>query len=337
MKMTGMQRVRSLLQGERLDRSPYSFWTHLPSVDLDPVKLAEETYRFYKTYELDFIKTMPNGLFSVEDFGCECDYSEIPLGGVAKITRFGVQSPEGWLRLKKPSVTEGALGRELESIRLLLAKVRGEAPVVATVFTPLTTAAKLCGPVFAQHMLEHPEKLRKGLEAIAEVTIEFAREALRQGCAGIFLANQKVDRKELTEQQYLQFAAPYDKQVLTAIQAESWFNVLHIHGNDTHYRLMYDYPVQAFNWHIGETAPSVAEFREALPGAVIVGGLQRYHITNGQNDKLRKDIEAVTGLIGTDRLILTPGCVIRYPVQPQVLHQLKNDIGGYPQPQQEAL
>ena len=86
-KMTKIERAAAAVSGEKPDRVPYSFWTHLPGIDLDPVLLAEKTYEFYKEYDIDVIKTMNNGMYAVEDFGCTVDYSEIQKGGTAKIDK----------------------------------------------------------------------------------------------------------------------------------------------------------------------------------------------------------------------------------------------------------
>ena len=51
--MTKMQRVRTAVLGGNTDHTPFGFWTHLPGIDLDPIRLAEETYEFYKTYDID--------------------------------------------------------------------------------------------------------------------------------------------------------------------------------------------------------------------------------------------------------------------------------------------
>lgn len=324
--MTGTERIRMILQGMKTDRIPYSFWTHLPTVDLDPEQLAEATYQFYKTFGLDFIKTMPNGLFSVEDFGCECDFSEIPSGGVAKITKYAVETPEDWGRLAKPDVEQGAFGRELRSLELLLAKVRGEAPVNVTVFSPLTTAQKLCGPNLIQHLRHHPEEVKPGLELIARVTSTFAKEAIRRGCAGVFYANQMATASIMNAEEYEEFGLPYDRMVLESIQDESWFNIMHIHGNDIMVELLMDLPVQAINWHIWETEPTPAKFMEAAKDKVIVGGLRRFDITEGDVEALVQQVQEMARFAEGSRLILSPGCVIRYPVQESVIHSVIGEI-----------
>ena len=91
--MTKMERIAAAIRGDAVDTVPYSLWSHLPLIDLDPVKNAEQTYGFYKTYDVDILKTMNNGMYSVEDFGAVADYSEIAGGGVAKIVSTPVHRP----------------------------------------------------------------------------------------------------------------------------------------------------------------------------------------------------------------------------------------------------
>ena len=105
--MTKKERIQAAIRGEEVDRVPYSLWTHLPVIDLDPVSNAEHTYDFYKKYDVDILKTMNNGMYSVEDFGAKTDFSDVPKGGVARITETPVKEPEDWLRLKPVSVGPG--------------------------------------------------------------------------------------------------------------------------------------------------------------------------------------------------------------------------------------
>ena len=47
-EMTKAERIRAALRGERPDRVPYALWSHFPGIDMDPEKLAEESWSFYK-------------------------------------------------------------------------------------------------------------------------------------------------------------------------------------------------------------------------------------------------------------------------------------------------
>ncbi len=311
--MQKIERVKKALRGEAVDRIPYSIWTHFPITDLDAAGLAKSTMAFYREYDLDFIKSMPNGMFSIEDYDCDCDFSEVPTGGVAKATKLAVTEPSDWEKLSDLDIERGALGRELESLNLIIKEIRGEAPVIATVFSPLTTALKLSGPNLMAHMLTDPEKVKAGLEILTSTTRRFAERAVEMGCAGIFLASQMSQRGKMSEAGYREFGVPYDLRVLDAIQADSWFNVIHIHGDDIMFNILKDYPVQGISWHVWETAPTVGEFVAANTGKCLVGGLRRFKITEGILPEIAKDIRETTRLTGGRRLFLAPGCEIRAP------------------------
>lgn len=226
--MTKKERIQAAIHGDAVDHVPYSLWTHLPGIDLDPARNAEHTYDFYKKYDVDILKTMNNGMYSVEDFGVTTDFSDIAKGGVAKITDTPVKEPEDWLKVKPVSVNAGALAREQKYLKLLLNKTKGEVPVVFTVFSPLTTANKLC-PSMMEHIREgHGNKVKEGLKAITEITCALVQRVIELGADGIFFATQ-LSSYDLTEESfYREYGMPYDLAVLSA--SSGWCNVLHAHG-----------------------------------------------------------------------------------------------------------
>lgn len=317
--MNKLERVKAALACETVDRPPYGFWTHMPGVDLEPQRLADATASFAARYDLDFIKSMPNGLYCVEDWGCVCDYSDIERGGVAKVVKPAVADIADWDRLGRVDVTRGSYGRELAHLDALTRKVGLEVPVLATAFSPLTIAAKLSNGVSREHIARDPEAVRRGLETITAVTCAFVRETLARGCAGVFLAIQEATRGAFADAAYRAYGAPYDHRVLeAAASAGGWFNALHIHGEDILFDVLRDYPVHALNWHIGETPPSIADYRSAGGAKPILGGLMRGHITQRDRAGIEADIvKAVKEAQGG--LLLAPACVIRHPVDDATL------------------
>jgi uroporphyrinogen decarboxylase len=313
-------RVRAALRGEAPDRPPYSFWTHLPGIDLDPRRLAAETALFASRYDIDVVKTMPNGLYCVEDWGCVCDYSDIARGGVAKVVDPAVKSEADWDRLEHVDVRGGAFGRELQHLAEVVKRLGAGVPILATVFAPLTIAGKLSNGLASAHMKNDGEALARGLETITEVTCEFTREALARGCAGIFLAVQEATRSETGEAAYRRFGAPYDARVLKAAKAAGgWFNSIHMHGDDILFDVMKDYDVDALNWHIGETPPAIADYRGSGGTKPILGGLQRAHITGKDRNGIAADIDRALAETQGRGIILAPACVIRHPVDHDTL------------------
>ena len=318
--MNKVERVKAALACEAVDRPPYGFWTHMPGIDLDPRRLAEATAAFYGRYDLDFIKSMPNGLYCVEDWGSVCDYSDIERGGVAKVVEAAVTKVSDWDALEHVDPTRGSFGRELEHLASLVQCVGPGVPVLATVFSPLTIAGKLSNGVSREHLEDDPDAVLRGLEVITDVTCAFARETLARGCAGVFFATQEAIRSAYDEPTYRTYGEPYDRRVLEAASsAGSWFNAVHMHGDDILFDVVKDYGVDALNWHIGETPPSIAEYRGAGGTRPILGGLQRGHITRRNREGIEADIARSVKETNGRGLLLAPACVIRHPVDEATL------------------
>ena len=318
--MNKTERIKAALRGEVVDRPPYGFWSHRPDIDLDPDRLAEETAAFCARLDLDFVKSMPNGFYCVEDWGCELDFSEIVLGGAAKVVRPAISAPADWRKLAALNPVQGALGREIRHLSQLVKRVGPDVPVLATVFSPLTIANKLSNGAHRAHLAGNPEAVMQGLDIITDTTCEFVRAALGCGCAGIFFATQDATHQAFDETAYRRYAEPYDHRVLQAARsAGGWFNVMHMHGDDVMFDLLKHYPVDALNWHIGETPPSISDYRNSGGTLPILGGLQRGYITRGDVDAIYRDIELTIAQTRNRGIIISPACVIRHPVDEAVL------------------
>jgi len=320
-----IENVKAAISGKAVSQIPYSFWTHFPDVDQNPKELAEATYKFCCDLDLDFVKNMPNGLSCVEDWGTKANFEEVAKGGIAKTDRYAIEEPDDWIKLKELDITKGVYGRELESIDYLLEKLDGKIPLLVTIFTPLTIAKKLAGPKLKYHLYEHPQSLRFGLEVITKTVTKFARAAVKKGCAGLFFANQMANHNELSRDLYLEWGTPYDLQVLNLTREISWLNIIHFHGDKQMYDLFGKYPTEFINWHIGESSPYVEEYL-GMNSQSIAGGLQRFHITNKELNLIKKDIDNIIRITKGKNLLITPGCVIRHPIDINLLIEIIKEI-----------
>lgn len=321
--------IRALLEGKDPGRGLYSFWTHFPDVDHDPELLARRSLELYEAHDLAFIKTMANGLFSVEDHGCVCDFGAIAKGGVAKVTKYAVERAEDLERIGSPDPDAGALRRELLSIQHLSRISGGRVPLAATVFSPLTTLQKMSKVPVGRLIAEAPASVHAALKNIALSTGAFAVRTIEVGAAGVYFAMQSATTDSFSGPEYDEFGVPYDLQVLDAVAGRSWFNIAHIHGENIMFDKVAGYPVQGISWHVWETEPTVSEFLKRAPGKTIVGGLQRFHITEGRKDLLAQQIRDMFAETGGRRLILAPGCVIRAPFDEECLEFVRSEIAGH--------
>ncbi|MFN7051555.1 MAG: uroporphyrinogen decarboxylase family protein, partial [Gemmobacter sp.] len=214
----------------------FSFWSHFPDADLDADRLAEATVAFQREFDLDFVKTAPNGMYAIEDLGVQVDFSDVPRGGVATVTETPYDAPEAWLRLPEADLTRGALARELRALRLMRAAMPG-VPIVFTVFSPMTIAAKLSrGRIHAQ-IAERValDAVHVALDRIARSVSALSQAAIEAGADGVFFAHQDTGRDLLSYDDFCEFVAPYDIEALLGAR-QGRFNILHVHGAQIRFR-----------------------------------------------------------------------------------------------------
>ena len=320
--MNKKERIYAAVRGEETDRLPYAIWTHLPGIDMDPERLADETYKFFKTYDTDLIKTMNNGMYAIEDFGCEIDYSQIEKGGVAKLVSTPINSLDDFKKIKAMDIDEcKAIQRELYMLKLLLEKTKDEnVPVIFTVFSPFTTINKLCGNRILDYIKTGETKvIHEALKAITDLTVRLVKKVNVSGADGIFFASQMSSYDVTDEKTFREFGEFYDRQVLKT--STGMCDTIHCHGTNIMFDILKDYPVDIFNWHAWESLPSLEEAKAT--GKCIMGGLDRRDITERNFDKIRFQIQECLKTFEKKKHILAPGCVIRYPLDQKVLSYIK--------------
>jgi uroporphyrinogen decarboxylase len=307
--MDKASRIQAALQGRSVDRVPLSLWRHFHHQDRTPQGLARATLALAKAYDLDLVKLTPSGLYAVEDWAG----ARIVYPGTAHAAPYLRSLPaldaQQWRRLPLLGPTAGALGRELEALRLVLAGLAGSTPCMMTVYSPLTLAFKLVGDQLRTHMQAAPAELHAGLEIISQTVIGFCREALAAGAQGLFFATQLASRVWLSRAEYTQFGERYDLRVLEAVAGRPSFTVLHLHGREIDFDLADRYPIQAVSWHDQETAPSLAQARQSSD-RTFVTGLDRELLDHGPAAAIEDQVESALAQTAGRGLILAPSCVI---------------------------
>ena len=170
------------------------------------------------------------------------------------------------------------------------------------------------------------EEVKAGLRAITESTCALVQRVIEMGADGIFFATQLSSYAAGEESFYREYGMPYDLAVLSA--SSGWCNVLHAHGKDIMFPLLRKYPVQIFNWHAWESLPEIDE-AQALTWKCIMAGLERMDITGGRKNEIEYRIYETLRQTGGRKVILSPGCVIRYPLNEEILafvRKAKNEI-----------
>lgn len=308
-EMNHWERVRAAIKGEDVDRVPMSLWRHWPQDDLTSEGLAAAMVRWQQEYDFDFVKFMPTGTYGVHDWGAETVYAPGHRGN-RLVTGFGLTETDQWPDLTRLDPGQGALGQEVEAIRLAADQLDGSVPILQTIFSPLTTAVKLAGDKVYADLRQHPDTLKAGLQIIADVTVDFARACLQAGAHGFFLASQCTTYRILSEDEYREFGAYYDEYILNAVRGETEFNLMHVHGEDIMFNLAAGYPVESINWHDRITWPSLGEAQQRFDGLVVGGINDQTTIAEGTPDEVAAQARDAIEQTGGRRVLVGPGCVI---------------------------
>jgi uroporphyrinogen decarboxylase len=307
--MTKRERVLAVIARRPVDRPPVSFWRHVPEVDHTSKGLAAAMLAFHRRWDLDLIKVMSSGVYCVEDWGCKVAYQGHP-GGAKRCTEHAVKTAADWARLRPLDPGAGALGRELEAVRLIRAGRADDAPILHTIFSPLTIAQKLAGERVAQDIAQAPDALRAALEVITETTARYAAAALAAGADGLFFATQAATAEAVSEAVSTTWELPYARRVLEHVGDASALSLLHLHGKDIFWDAWTALPVHAVNWHDRLTAPTLAEAAGRFGGGLAAGLGESRTLLQGPASAVAaeaRDAVAQTRGLG---LIVTPGCVL---------------------------
>ena len=316
--LTPRERVRAALRGAEVDRPPISFWGHFYHRESSPADLVEATLDHQREHGWDWIKLNPRKHIHVEDWGVRYRYSgradEKPV-----LESWPVKQPEDWARIAPRDVGRGALGEQIEAVRLLRAQLPA-LPIVQTVFTPLAALAEMVPEPqqLREDMRTHPAAVRGALEAVTRTFEQLVPRVLEAGADGIFLATTDWASLDLlSAQEYRDWARPLDLRVLAA-GAGAWFHVLHVCKRRNLALELADYPVAAWSYDANDPSnPPLAEVLKRIPGAFMGGISQDDALQAPGSEPALDELQRFLGLTGGRRWLVAPGCSIP-PTTPAV-------------------
>jgi uroporphyrinogen decarboxylase len=303
------QRLEAAILGQSTDHVPVAVWRHLPNDDLDPGKLAAYTVAFQKKWDCDLVKFMPSGTYGVEDWGAVTEYRGL-WNGAREVTKPAIVHTDDWARLTDLDVRKGSYGRQNQALAAAARELRGEVPILQTIFSPLTTARKLATDGLFADIRRSPDVVHKALALITDVTIRFSLDAIAAGAHGVFLATQLGSYRLLQASEYETFGRAYDLKVLDALRGKAKFNMVHVHGEDVMFDLFAGYPVEMINWHDRLTDPPLAKAAARFP-RLLVGGINESRtLVEGSLADIENEVRDAVVQAGGRRLMVGPGCVL---------------------------
>ena len=325
MLMSKRDRLAAAIRGEETDRPLVALWRHFPTDDLDLEQLALSALAFQTQYDWDFVKLTPTSSYSVEDWGCRVAYQGSPNG--AKIcTEHAVKTTTDWDRVRALDPGAGALGRELEALRLIVRGRGDDAPALHTLFSPLTIARKLAGDRLDADLAAQPGVVEAALEVIATTVTRYAAAALEAGADGFFFATQHASRDVIAEAAFRRFELPYLRRLLEKLDAGPGLTMLHLHGKDIYFDACAELPAAVLNWHDRLTGPTLAEGKKRARGAVAAGIGESGTLRRGPAEAVAAEVRDALAQTGGAGHIVTTGCVLPLDVSDAQLQTVVDTV-----------
>ncbi len=325
--MTHGERVRATLRGQEVDRPAVSMWRHHFADERTPEGLAETTLAFQREFDWDFIKVNPRATYHAESFGMafrplDDDHPEV-------IEPF-VNTPSDWRRVEAQQLDNPVLADHLNALDSIVRGAADDTPVLMTVFNPVSIAARFApsGRTFGQHLREHFDEVGPALDAIADTFSRFGKACVDRGAAGLFFATTAwATRKRLTEDEYAEFARPYDLRVLDAV-SDAWFNLLHVCQDRNMLAALADYPAHAFNWDVrGDENPSLTDGQRLVGDRPIIGGIPHESaLVDATPVEVASWVAGVKENLGPARWMIGPGCTFDPAVPKENLRALRDAV-----------
>ena len=329
--MTSRDRVLAALRGEDVDRTPLSFWGHVYHRESSAEDLVGHTVERWQRHRWDWIKLNPRKHYHVEPWGVRYRYGGVP-DEKPVLTSYPVLVADDWDRIGDVPHDTGALGEQIEAVRMLRERVPREIPILQTVFTPLAILGELTEPptVLREHLRMAPAKVERALQTVTGVFERYVRDVMRAGADGIYLAT--VDwgsRAFVTPDDLRRWSRPYDLRLLAAA-GPSPYHTLHVCTGDAQLFEFADYPVGAFSWD--STAPGNPSLGQALPrlkGAVMGGISHTGALQDGTEAALSAYRRAREETAGR-RWLFAPGCSIPPTTPEETLAALREEVERVP-------
>lgn len=322
--MNKHERVAAALAGEAVDRPPVSAWRHFIDREQNAADLADAMLEFHRTYDWDWMKVNPRATYFAEAWGNTYDFGQY-VSVVPRTTRVTLESVADLDRLTPVDPSGGAFGEQLDALGRIRRGVDGDAPIIQTVFSPLSVIGWLAGgpagfdvpglpsslPLLRQAIDEAPDALEAALEAVTTTLASYARITREAGADGIFFAIVRLARAGyLTREEYARFGRPYDLRVLDAV-AGAPLNVLHICGDQVYFDAVAEYPVGAISWN--SEAPGNPSFGEAaaMTRAAVMGGVDEgATLPHGTPADVTQAVNGALAATGGRRTLVSPGCSV---------------------------
>jgi uroporphyrinogen decarboxylase len=219
--MSKRARVMAALRGEPVDRVPLAFWLHNFATENTAAGLAAETARLARTFDWDYLKPQSRAQCFAQMWGLTYEPSReraVPY----TITHAPIADADDLRQLDPADPQTGALGEQIQALRMSRAQIGADTPIIWTIFAPAMVLPYLVrgGRERALELARSDgAATARALDAIALTLTAYARLCLEAGADGLFYATNVATRELVTTEECRRLHRAYDLRILAAVES----------------------------------------------------------------------------------------------------------------------
>lgn len=305
-KMTKRERVISAIQQKEPDCIPACFTMHFPPECANGEKAVEAHLDFLEKTDVDILKIMNENLIS-------CDYD---LKTRADYERFPVFNGKEPLFLRQYDLVKRILDRVGDSCFTLGTLHSVGTSAMYHPFKRMGYGYDQSRQVFDQWLKENPAGMKEAMKRIANGLCVLAGKYIELGLDGVYVASLGAERRfGLTQEQFMDWIAPFDQMILRAVREAGGYCFLHVCNRDVNLEYYRNYDPGLYdvvNWGTFEVPCSIKEGKEIFHHKTVMGGLANRMgvLACGTQEALVNTLHSLVQSHGRKGFILGADCTI---------------------------
>lgn len=304
--MTKKERTISAIRQQEPDCLPTCFTMHFPPECANGEKAVRAHLDFLEKTDVDIFKIMNENLVSCDwDFNTMEDYERFPS-----------------LTGKEPMFT-----RQEELVKRIMEAAGDSCFTLGTLHSVGTSAMyhpfKRMGygydqsrQVFDGWLKKEPARMLEVMKRIADGMCILAQKYIELGLDGVYVASLGAERRfGLTEEQFMEWIAPFDQMIMKAVKEAGGYCFLHVCNRDVNLEYYRNYDPDLYdvvNWGTFEVPCSIKEGREIFHQKTVMGGLANRMgvLASGTEEALVNTLRSIVEAQGRKGFILGADCTI---------------------------
>ena len=297
--MTKKERVLAAFRGEEVDHVPVCMWKHVPREFWgDDDKFADCQLASYRNTDVDFMKLSGDKYF----------------GWPAPVLK-GIKRAEELYGIEPLGPDHPYIRGQIERTRKIVDRLEGACHALYLIFVPLSYLRLEIGyPMMMKLIREDPEAMKYACRVIAGDVKDLVTGILREaGADGIFLSVQNGEVDRFTAEEYRDWVAPGDLEVLEHAGTLSDMNAIHFcawEGTPNRLSVWKDYKAPVISWSRYVDLMDIGEAKKTF-GATVWGGFDNRSgslIYTADREEIEKETASLIAAGGKKGYILGADC-----------------------------